>query len=190
MPHGDREIFAGKGSPVLLTHANLRIRGAMLEDAPLLCRWWNDGRVMAHAGFPHGLYTNPEEIREALRADADDTCRRLILEVDGIPVGEMSYRNKGKKTAEIGIKICEVSQQGKGYGTLFLMMLISGLFQGGYEKIVLDTNLNNVRAQHVYEKLGFQRVRVNRDAWMNQLGEPQSSVDYALEKAGFVPLGG
>lgn len=56
----------------------------------------------------------------------------------------------------------------------------------GYKKIILDTNLNNLRAQHVYEKLGFQKIRVNVDAWKNQLGELQSSIDYELEEKDFI----
>ena len=59
---------------------------------------------------------------------------------------------------------------------------LGALFDAGYQKIVLDTNLNNARAQHVYETLGFRRVRVNADAWTDQLGVPQSSVDYELTK--------
>lgn len=59
-------------------------------------------------------------------------------------------------------------------------MLIGQLFAMGYQKIVLDTNLANTRAQHVYEKLGFKKVRVNVDAWKDQLGQWQSSVDYEL----------
>lgn len=59
-------------------------------------------------------------------------------------------------------------------------MLIGQLFAMGYEKIVLDTNLANTRAQHVYEKLGFKKIRVNIDAWKDQLGRMQSSIDYEL----------
>ena len=84
---------------MLLTNTNLKIRNATAEDAELLCQWWNDGRVMAHAGFPNGLNTTPLEIAKALSADSDDTCRRLIIEVDGSPVGEISYRNKGDHAA-------------------------------------------------------------------------------------------
>ena len=50
----------------------------------------------------------------------------------------------------------------------------------GFTKIVLDTNLKNLRAQHVYELLGFQKIRVNHNAWRDQLGEWQTSVDYEL----------
>ena len=50
----------------------------------------------------------------------------------------MNYRNKGNKIAEIGIKIRRFEQQEKGYGTRFLRMLISFLFdQKGYDKIIL-----------------------------------------------------
>lgn len=173
---------------MLLKYQNLRIRNATLDDALLLCQWWNSGKVMAHAGFPNGLNTNQQKIIQELSANSDDTHRCLIIEADDIPIGEMSYRNKGNKVAEIGIKICEFDKQEKGYGSLFLKMLITALFSSGYEKIVLDTNLNNTRAQHVYEKLGFQKLRVNYDCWKNQLGELQSSIEYELLPSQFVPL--
>lgn len=65
-------------------------------------------------------------------------------------------------------------------------MLISTLFyKYGYTKIILDTNLNNKRAQHVYEKLGFRKMRVNMNSWKNQVGELESSVDYEMTKNDF-----
>lgn len=173
---------------MLLTYKNLKIRNATWEDADLLCYWWNDGNVMAHAGFPNGLNTNAEKIIHELSTDSDDTYRRLIIEQDGLPIGEMSCRNKGDCIAEIGIKICEVEKQEKGNGALLLKMLITHLFANGYEKIVLDTNLNNTRAQHVYEKIGFKKIQVHYDSWQNQLGELQSFIDYELLKSQFIPL--
>ena len=67
-----------------------------------------------------------------------------------------------------------------------LSLLIACLFKDGYSKIVLDTNLKNTRAQHVYESLGFRKVRTNIDAWTDQTGRPQSSVDYELLEKDFV----
>ena len=52
-------------------------------------------------------------------------------------------------------------------------------------KIVLDTNVKNTRAQHVYEKLGFRKVRTRIDDWRDQLGELQSSIDYELTAEDF-----
>lgn len=171
---------------MLLKYKGLKIRNATISDSTLLSTWWNDGKVMAHAGFPNGTGQTPNDIAESLQHDTDDTHRRLIIENDGLAIGEMNYRSKGNAIAEIGIKICDFSNQEKGYGRLLLSMLINELFSMGYKKIILDTNLNNTRAQHVYEMLGFSKIRINIDSWKNQLGENQSSIDYELYEHQFI----
>lgn len=170
---------------MFLKHDYLVIRNATAYDAQLLCNWWNDGKIMAHAGYPNGLGITEQEILKKLETD-DDFNRRLILEISATPVGEMNYRTVENNVAEIGIKICELSQQEKGYGTTFLMMLINALFnEMGYYKIILDTNSNNTRAQHVYEKIGFRKIAVRHNSWRNQFGELQSSIDYELTRSQF-----
>ena len=159
---------------------DIRIRNASAADCQQLADWWNDGAVMAHAGFPNGIGTTPEEIRRQIARERDETGRTLIIEHRARSIGEMNYRNKGDRTAEIGIKICESDCQGRGLGRIILSLFIRELFSAGFAKIVLDTNLKNLRAQHVYELLGFQKVRVNPDSWTDQLGQRQSSVDYEL----------
>ena len=156
------------------------IRNAVKADCQQLADWWNDGKVMAHAGFPNGLGTTAEEVAMQISAEQDDRGRTLIIESCGKPIGEMNHHRLDEKVAEIGIKICDFDYQEKGLGPIALSMLIKELFSTGFEKIILDTNLNNERAQHVYEKLGFKKLRVNIDAWEDQLGVMQSSVDYEL----------
>lgn len=165
---------------VFMKNNSLLVRDAIPSDAPQLAAWWNDGSVMAHAGFPNGLGTTEEEVIAGLGNG------RLSLEEDGRPIGEACYRPVGDGIAEIGIKICEVDCQNRGLGRIILSMLIRYLFDNGFEKIVLDTNPNNLRAQHVYEMLGFRKVRTNIDSWTDQLGRKQSSVDYELVERDFV----
>lgn len=169
-----------------IIHRDLCIRNAESADCAQLAKWWNDGSVMAHAGFPKGLGVTAEKIQEQIESDSDDTKRRLIIEYKGSAIGEMSYYNQGDNIAEIGIKICNPDYQEKGLGRVILSMLIGELFSLGYTKIILDTNLKNTRAQHVYEMLGFQKVRINENSWTNQVGEVQSSVDYELVHNNFV----
>ena len=164
----------------------LRLRNAEERDAAQLARWWNDGAVMAHAGFPLGRGTTAEESAEKLKTDRDDARRRLILEWQGKPIGEMSYTVLEGPIAEIGIKICEAAYQEQGLGRRALSMLIHELFVRGCVKIILDTNLNNLRAQHVYEKLGFKKTGIRRDSWTDQLGRKQSAVDYELLPSDFI----
>lgn len=167
-------------------HENILIRNAESRDCRQLAAWWNDGSVMAHAGFPNGLHTTEEKIRESISTDTDDTRRRLILEYEKTPVGEMSFRNLGNGNVEIGIKICEKTHQEKGIGRKALSLLIQSLFRMGFQKIILDTNLENTRAQHVYELLGFRKTGVRMDSWRDQLGRLQSAVDYELTKEDFL----
>ena len=100
---------------------------------------------------------------------ADKNSRRHIIELDGKPIGEMIYFNKGNRVAEIGIKICDPSKQEKGLGTKLLTMFIDELFAMGYQKITLDTSPENKRAQHVYEKLGFKQSRQTPSAIFYEL---------------------
>ena len=162
-----------------LHYENIHIRTATASDASLLTRWWNDGAVMAHAGFPKGLGITAQEVIESLHSGS------LMLLWEDIPIGEMNYRSAGPDAAEIGIKICEAGYQNRGIGKTALSLLIRELFSMGYAKVLLDTNLTNTRAQRVYEALGFQKVRVNPDSWQDQLGQWQSSVDYELTREKF-----
>ena len=167
-----------------LQHGNILLRDATKADAKQLAEWWNDGAVMAHAGFPNGLGTTEEEVAEDIGTGA------LIIEEAGKPIGEANYRIVDDKVAEIGIKICVFDCQNRGIGKIVLSMLIRYLFDNGFDKIVLDTNMKNKRAQRVYESLGFRKVRVNIDSWTDQVGKLQSSVDYELVEKDFVDYAG
>ena len=162
-----------------IKYDSLTIRDAVAADAAQLTTWWNDGAVMAHAGFPNGLGTTVEKVIAGLGNG------RLILIENERLIGEACYRKVGEGIAEIGIKICETDCQNRGLGRVILSMLISWLFAQGFEKIVLDTNLTNKRAQHVYESLGFRKLRINYDSWTDQLGNKQSAVDYELTEDSF-----
>lgn len=163
----------------------IRIRNAVSADGQQLADWWNNGAVMAHAGFPDGIGTTPDKVSREIAQESDEKGRTLIIEYFGLSIGEMNYRNLGDGKAEIGIKICEFDYQSKGLGRIILSMFIKELYSMGFTRIVLDTNLNNLRARHVYESLGFQKISVNTDAWTDQLGNLQSSVDYELKRECF-----
>ena len=170
-------------------YGDIFIRDVTAADAEQLCIWWNDGAVMAHAGFPRGLGTTADTVRGQMedgRVGIGANKRHMIL-YRNTPVGEMNYRETDNGICEIGIKICDASMQNRGLGKVILSLFIGALFdEYGYRKIILDTNLNNTRAQHVYERLGFRKLRVNENAWRDQLGNLQSSVDYELTRESFV----
>lgn len=163
-----------------ICYHDICIRDAQQKDCAQLAAWWNDGAVMAHAGFPMGLGTTAAQIAQQIAADTDTTRRRLMVEYQGIPIGEMCFCVSDNTKYEIGIKICEPLYQEKGLGRVILSMLIGELFRRGATLIFLDTDLRNTRAQHVYELLGFQKAGVRLNSWKDQLGALQSAVDYRL----------
>lgn len=169
-----------------LQYENIRIRNAAITDAELLAKWWNDGSVMAHAGFPRGIGTTAKKVAQDIRMESDSTVRRYLILLDEVRIGELVHRQINPRVCEIGIKICDATKQNQGYGKKILSLFLSGLFDClGYERIQLDTDLENTRAQHVYESLGFQKLAINRDFWVDQLGRARSSVDYSLSKENF-----
>ena len=76
-------------------YKNLTIRDAVAADAAQLAAWWNDGAVMAHAGFPLGLGTTVEKVIAGLGNG------RLILIENERLIGEACYRKVGEGVAEI-----------------------------------------------------------------------------------------
>lgn len=53
------------------------------------------------------------------------------------------------------------SAQGKGVGTAFLREIFSLLLREGYGGLLLRTATNNLAAQGLYEKCGFERLGVH-----------------------------
>lgn len=176
---------------------NITIRSAERRDAKTLNSWWNDGRVMAHAGFPNGLGESMEETLENIDRNRDNTCQLCIIEIDGIPVGELSYRVRSEEaTAYPGWKICEEDYQNKGYGPKIIIMLFDFLFTDAainslheLKRIVWDTMSDNTRAQHVYEhKIGATKTKTVENAWQDQTEIWRTAVYYEISREAFFAL--
>ena len=84
-----------------IQYENLTLRQAGLPDVKQLAAWWNDGTVMAHAGFPNGVGVTEEEVAKGL----GNGC--MVIEENDRLIGECSYSNIADSIAEIGLKICE-----------------------------------------------------------------------------------
>ncbi len=165
----------------------LTIRTATNKDAKILATWWNDGKVMEHAGFPLGLGLTEDKIKQTSITNISNIRQLLIIEFDNKKIGEMNYKiNEG--TASFGIKICDFKYQQKGLGTKLLTMLFNHLFFTlNCNKIICDTNLKNTRAQHLYkDKMGMTQIKISYNSWKNQIDELQSTVFFELKKEDYI----
>ncbi|WP_425448496.1 GNAT family N-acetyltransferase [Dethiothermospora halolimnae] len=164
------------------------IRPVEESDIDFLYNWWNNGDMMAHAGLAYGVLSSKTAISEKIMEQIKDsntysTSKRFIIckKEDKVPIGEMGYSNWNKRSqnAEFGIKICETSEQGKGYGEDTLFHFIDFMFKHlNLEKIYLSTIPDNKRAHSLYHKLGFKNVGVMRKDFFDSRTGTLSDVLY------------
>ena len=139
---------------------------------------------MEHAGFPLGVNITADGVQQSINKNCE-TRQLLIIELAGIPFGEMNFKIDGDK-ADFGIKICVKTMQNKGIGQVLLNALFEYLFGLGIAKITCDTNPNNTRARHFYEhKMGMKLVKIKENCWVNQIGEPQGAVLFEITREQF-----
>lgn len=53
------------------------------------------------------------------------------------------------------------SAQGKGVGTAFMEEIFADILSEGYAGLLLRTATDNIPAQHLYEKCGFERLGIH-----------------------------
>lgn len=155
----------------------VRIRKINLNDADLLCKWWSNGEVMQHVGFTNGVKTDIGGLKDNIKNQLNDMNKyrksRMFIVLDKNTeerIGELVFHDLDleNKSCTIGIKICEVDYQGKGYGEDTLRTFLTYLFKEfNLHRIELDTLFENTRARNLYKKVGFKEIGIRRDAWID-----------------------
>ncbi|RAI99111.1 RimJ/RimL family protein N-acetyltransferase [Paenibacillus pabuli] len=114
-------------------------------------------------------FTRPQVERYIENAAQDDSRLMLLiaLQENDQVIGEIALMDMHTKnrSAHIRIAIDQIDHQGKGYGSeALLLMLDYGFGICNLHRIELEVYAFNQRAIRTYEKLGFQREGVRRDA--------------------------
>jgi RimJ/RimL family protein N-acetyltransferase len=138
---------------------SVSIRKFEKRDIPNKIMWINDDR---NNKYLH--YDLPLEYEKTCRwfeAIKEKTNRYdAVIEVDGIPVGLiglLSIDEKNRK-AEYYIIIGSHEYKGKGIATAASKLILKyGFDQLGLNKIYLFTEIENITAQKLFEKIGFKK---------------------------------
>jgi aminoglycoside 6'-N-acetyltransferase len=137
--------------PVRPEHAE-RLRE--LRRSPEVARWWDP----------------PSEGWPLEEDDENDT--RLSVVADGELVGYVQFWEEPDPTgrhADVDIFLGPDSQD-RGLGTEVMRMVVRHLIEErGHHRITLSTSVDNARAIHVYEKVGFRRVGVTRKSALSHV---------------------
>ena len=149
----DRVVFATE---------RLFVRTAELRDVELLYELWTDPRVMANAGFPHGLRITREEIEERLRKPSGSEFEQLLvveLATTGQSIGQcIMHHPNDEGLAETDIKLLPASW-GHKYGVEVKRGLVAHLFTHTNCTIVgASPNVGNIASIKMQEAVGGVRV--------------------------------
>jgi len=150
------------------------IRQLELGDEKLLHRWRNNSQGNLYCGFKYGFLMSKESFRLQVEAEIKNnevfpTKKMYIIckKEDLTPIGEISYRNwnKRNRSAEFGIEIGEIKERSKGYGADALNNFIEFMFNFlNLNRIELTTLADNQKSKSLYQKLGFKKIGIMREA--------------------------
>jgi RimJ/RimL family protein N-acetyltransferase len=171
----DRPVIRGR---------RVYLRPVEPDDAGIIQRWYEDAEFLALMG---GRPASLAERRAALERRAVDPPRDVInllicLRADGRPIGRVDVFaiEPYNGNAGVGIGIGDPADRGHGYGRDAVEALVDYLFgQLRLERIWLTTDADNLRAQHLYESVGFRREGLLRHAYY-QDGRYQDDVRMAI----------
>lgn len=147
------------------------LRLAQRKDFPLLYKWINNPEI---AKFWYGRDKSrskewvEKHFTPMVQGKGESQC--WIIEVQKKPIGFI-YNTPEKEDdgtrfsgrVELDIMIGEKGKWGKGYGTDALRTMINYAFtKQGAERVFIMARVSNVRAIHVYEKVGFKKEGILR----------------------------
>ena len=145
------------------------------DDADLVSRWYADDRVRKMMGDPPTSQARRRQrYADAVTGDGDTVYRFIICRLsDDEPVGrtdifEIDRANGG---CAFGIAIGDPALWGQGLGTDAVNAVVDFAFgELRMERVWLDTDAANERAQAVYAKAGFTVEGRLRNVWFQDGG--------------------
>ncbi len=157
-------------STPLFTGARIRLTSPRPEDAHTWARWYEDSEfarlfdssaayprsASAVSGLLDGMNRDRTSFQFAIRPlDSEDMIGHI--EIDGI-----QWNNR---VGWVAIAIGDARYQGQGYGYEAMQLLLRFAFRElNLHRLQLTVFSYNTRAIHLYEKIGFKREGVYREA--------------------------
>ena len=133
-------------------------------------RWYQDTRISTLMGDkPRSLSWRRSRYETLLAEEGTDTYFFIICRLeDDLPVGRLDLFSIDRQngSAAFGLAIGDPAMWGKGYGSDAVNAVMDFAFgQLRLERLWLDTDAHNLRAQAIYTKAGFVREGVFRRAF-------------------------
>lgn len=147
---------------------NVYLDGLRISDSELLFKWINNrDLVLWNNNYTPIHEPNHIEWFDIIRKKEDVRIFAIRQKNDHKLIGtcQLSAINFINSSAELQIRIGDVAEQGKGYGTEATRLLVTfGFNDLNLHRIYLNVFEHNARALKTYDKIGFKKEGVLRDA--------------------------
>ena len=131
-------------------------REEITRFAPLLADFYND--AYNRSMMANTVAMSTDDVVEHFEGLRRKGGRPFLLERDGAVLGDADLRHITAQTAEFAILIGQRSEQGRGMGTRFAILLHALAFRGlGLERIFISIIPANLPSQRLFAKLGYTR---------------------------------
>jgi RimJ/RimL family protein N-acetyltransferase len=138
------------------------------DDLPVMLNWINDReQAIFNAPYKPVSPRQHQEWFESVQRRSDMQLFGVRLSDTGELIGtcQLHSINKVHRSAELQIRLGQVQQRGKGYGTEAVRLLLEFAFKDlNLHRVNLHVFSTNQAAIRVYEKVGFAREGLLRSA--------------------------
>jgi RimJ/RimL family protein N-acetyltransferase len=144
------------------------LRAVEKDDAAVIQKWHNDPdvrRLSRSGGLSVSRVAEEEEIATA--SAVHDVYLMIAQTANNKPIGFIRPKVTDTTSRNVWLRfvIGEKSAQGRGYAHEALMLTLDWLFnEQNMHKVTLETYATNKRALRFFEKIGFKKEGVLRDA--------------------------
>ncbi|MEG2289022.1 MAG: GNAT family N-acetyltransferase [Clostridium sp.] len=163
----------------------LKIKGDLVyikepeyEELDYVEKLWGDVKTTGEIGGPFKL-KDRDGFFERMVSPGDGLNKYfLIYNKSSLPVGEISFRksNIDYKKATFNVKL-EWQHRGNGYAKEALDLILDYYFnQYGGEVMEDDIAINNINAQKIFLKYGFEHVTNNEDIFLVRMTKEKFNI--------------
>jgi ribosomal-protein-alanine N-acetyltransferase len=140
------------------------------DDADLVSDWYEDDRVRRLMGDPPmSRARRRARYEDAVKSDGDGVFRFIICDLaDDAALGRLDVFDIDRENGScaFGITLGDPARWGQGLGTDAVNAVVDFAFgELRMERVWLDTDADNARAQAAYRKAGFVEEGRLRHAW-------------------------
>ncbi len=158
---------------------DLRIRTIVDNDLEIVYNWNNP---ISRGDFQEFNFGSFKELESEYQKNGfiSENFKLLIFEQEQKPIGLIYISTLRQGIFRLGLVICDATYRKKGVGTKICKMAVKHLFENyPCVRIESDTDIDNIPAQKVLKKSGFEKEGVLRKYRFHH-GKWRDSVIYSI----------